>query len=73
MSPIEQRLSIDPLGYTDDHISHVAARFGYMDEPIVPPLLSMIRDAPTSRASATTRTSRISYPPSSFIEATAAT
>jgi KUP system potassium uptake protein len=43
--PVEQRLSIDPLGYTDDHISHVAARFGYMDQPIVPPLLSMIRSA----------------------------
>jgi KUP system potassium uptake protein len=43
--PPEQRLSIDPLGYTDDHISHVSARFGYMDQPIVPPLLSMIRDA----------------------------
>jgi KUP system potassium uptake protein len=43
--PVEQRLSIDPLGYTDDHISHVAARFGYMDQPIVPPLLSMIRGA----------------------------
>ena len=41
----EQRLSIDPLGYTDDHISYVSARFGYMDEPIVPPLLSRIRDA----------------------------
>jgi KUP system potassium uptake protein len=41
----EQRLSIDPLGFTDDHISYVSARFGYMDEPIVPPLLSKIRDA----------------------------
>jgi len=43
--PDEQRLTIDPLGYTDDHISHVSARFGYMDQPIVPPLLPMINDA----------------------------
>ena len=29
--PPEERLVIDDLGYTDDGISHVGARFGYMD------------------------------------------
>ena len=31
-----ERLVIDDLGYTDDGITHVSARFGYMDEPNVP-------------------------------------
>jgi KUP system potassium uptake protein len=41
------RLEIDDLGYKDDRIFHVAARFGYMDNPSVPPLLSLIRRTPT--------------------------
>jgi KUP system potassium uptake protein len=39
------RLEVDDLGYTDDQIYHVAARFGYMDTPSVPALLPLIRDA----------------------------
>jgi KUP system potassium uptake protein len=39
------RLEVDDLGYKDDRIYHVAARFGYMDTPSVPALLPLIRDA----------------------------
>jgi KUP system potassium uptake protein len=39
------RLEIDDLGYKDDRIYHVTARFGYMDTPRVPPLLPLIRAA----------------------------
>jgi KUP system potassium uptake protein len=35
------RLRIDDLGYADDGISHVGARFGYMDEPNVPGVLRL--------------------------------
>jgi KUP system potassium uptake protein len=34
--PAAERLVIDDLGYSDDGITHVSARFGYMDEPNVP-------------------------------------
>jgi KUP system potassium uptake protein len=37
-------LEIDNLGYTDDRIYHVTARFGYMDTPGVPSLLPLIRN-----------------------------
>ena len=40
-----QRLAIDPLGHEDDRITHVTARFGYMDEVNVPALLPLIREA----------------------------
>ena len=40
-----ERLEIDDLGYTDDRIYHVTARFGYMDAPSVPSLLPFIRQA----------------------------
>ncbi len=40
-----QLLAIDELGYTDDGITHVTARFGYMDKPDVPGLLPLIRAA----------------------------
>jgi KUP system potassium uptake protein len=39
------RLQIDDLGYKDDRIIHVTARFGYMDQTNVPGLLPLIRDA----------------------------
>jgi KUP system potassium uptake protein len=39
------RLEIDDLGYSDDRIYHVAARFGYADIPNVPSLLPLIRAA----------------------------
>jgi KUP system potassium uptake protein len=43
--PAEKRLQIDDLGYKDDRIIHVTARFGYMDQTNVPGLLPLIRDA----------------------------
>ena len=33
------RLDIDELGYSDDGIAHIGARFGYMDDPDVPEIL----------------------------------
>ena len=39
------RLQVDDLGYKDDRIIHVTARFGYMDQTNVPGLLPLIRDA----------------------------
>jgi len=33
--PADERLDVDDLGYTDDGIVHVTARFGYMDTPDV--------------------------------------
>ena len=45
--PAEERLHIDDLGYRQDRISHVTARFGYMDQTDVPSLLPLIRAADT--------------------------
>jgi KUP system potassium uptake protein len=43
--PPAARLKADDLGYKDDRIVHVTARFGYMDTPDVPGLLPLIRQA----------------------------
>jgi KUP system potassium uptake protein len=43
--PEAERLQVDDLGYRNDGIIHVTARFGYMDLTNVPGLLPMIRDA----------------------------
>jgi KUP system potassium uptake protein len=43
--PAEERLQIDDLGYKDDRITHVTARFGYMDQTNVPGLMPLIRAA----------------------------
>jgi KUP system potassium uptake protein len=43
--PVAQRLTIDALGHRDDRITHVTARFGYMDQVNVPALLPLIRQA----------------------------
>ena len=40
--PLADRLVIDDLGYADDGITHVGARFGYMDDPNVPEVLAGI-------------------------------
>jgi KUP system potassium uptake protein len=41
--PDEERITdIDDLGYTDDRIVHVMAKFGYMDTPDVPALLPLL-------------------------------
>jgi KUP system potassium uptake protein len=44
------RLMLDDLGYGDDGITHVGARFGYMDDPNVPEVLQLIRHAEIERA-----------------------
>src|SRR5262245_33149057 len=41
--PPAQRLTVDPLGHGDDRITHVTARYGYMDEINVPALLPLVR------------------------------
>ncbi|MGN6173360.1 MAG: potassium transporter Kup [Streptosporangiaceae bacterium] len=43
--PAAERLTIDDLGYKDDRIIHVTARFGYMDQTNVPGLLPLIAKA----------------------------
>ena len=43
--PAGKRIDLDDLGYKDDMICHVTARFGYMDTPSVPSLLPLIRAA----------------------------
>jgi KUP system potassium uptake protein len=40
-----ERLTVDDLGYKDDRIIHITARFGYMDQTNVPGLLPLIRKA----------------------------
>jgi KUP system potassium uptake protein len=39
--PESERVSIDDLGYTDDGIAHVTARFGFQDEPDLPQTLRL--------------------------------
>ena len=43
--PDADRLTVDSLGHKDDRITHVTARFGYMDQQNVPELLPLIRKA----------------------------
>jgi KUP system potassium uptake protein len=43
--PAAQRLTVDALGHQDDRITHITARFGYMDQANVPALLPLIREA----------------------------
>ncbi len=43
--PDAERITADDLGYKDDRIIHVTARFGYMDRANVPGLLPLIRKA----------------------------
>ena len=43
--PAAGRITADDLGYQDDRIIHVTARFGYMDQTNVPGLLPLIREA----------------------------
>jgi KUP system potassium uptake protein len=39
--PPDERLTIDELGYADDGITHISARFGFQDEPDVPATLRL--------------------------------
>jgi KUP system potassium uptake protein len=43
--PDAERITADDLGYKNDRILHVTARFGYMDHANVPGLLPLIRKA----------------------------
>jgi KUP system potassium uptake protein len=43
--PAAERIVVDDLGYKDDRIIHITARFGYMDHANVPGLLPLIREA----------------------------
>ncbi|MCW2952859.1 MAG: potassium transporter Kup [Conexibacter sp.] len=42
--PEQERLVLDPLGYEDDGISHLTARFGFQDSPDVPRTLMLARE-----------------------------
>jgi KUP system potassium uptake protein len=43
--PPAERVQIDDLGYSDDGISHVTARFGYIEQPNVPAALARAVEA----------------------------
>ncbi|MFD7614730.1 potassium transporter Kup [Streptomyces sp. NPDC059828] len=45
--PDDQRVAVDDLGYGDDGIIHVTARFGYMETPDVPGTLALLDPALT--------------------------
>ncbi|WP_405876196.1 MULTISPECIES: potassium transporter Kup [unclassified Streptomyces] len=45
--PAEERMTVDSLGYADDGIIHVTARFGYMETPDVPSALATLDPATT--------------------------
>jgi KUP system potassium uptake protein len=45
--PADERIVVDDLGYADDGIIHVSARFGYMEMPDVPGTLRMLDPATT--------------------------
>jgi KUP system potassium uptake protein len=45
--PAHQRITVDDLGYGDDGITHVTARFGYMETPDVPAALALLDPAAT--------------------------
>ncbi|HET7455296.1 MAG TPA: KUP/HAK/KT family potassium transporter [Solirubrobacterales bacterium] len=41
-----ERFAVDDLGYSDDGISHLTARFGYMEQPDVPTALRSAAEGP---------------------------
>ncbi len=45
--PLSDRIVVDDLGYGDDGIMHVTARFGYLDTPDVPAALDSLDPATT--------------------------
>ncbi|WP_236792715.1 potassium transporter Kup [Amycolatopsis sp. GM8] len=45
--PVNRRVVVDDLGYGDDGITHVTARFGYMETPDVPRALRHLEPAQT--------------------------
>jgi KUP system potassium uptake protein len=40
--PADERITVDPLGYGDDGITHVTVRYGYVETPNVPAALRML-------------------------------
>ncbi|MEU3644864.1 potassium transporter Kup [Lentzea sp. NPDC034063] len=48
--PLERRVQVDELGYADDGIVYVSARFGYMETPDVPAALALLDPAQTEGA-----------------------
>ena len=44
--PPDERFAVDDLGYSDDGISHLTARFGYMEQPDVPTALRCAAEGP---------------------------
>jgi len=42
----DERFAVDDLGYSDDGISHLTARFGYMEQPDVPAALRCAAEGP---------------------------
>jgi KUP system potassium uptake protein len=45
--PADERITVDDLGYADDGITHVTARYGYMETPDVPAALRTLDPAVT--------------------------
>ena len=45
--PADERVIVDDLGYADDGITHVTARYGYMETPDIPAALSTLDPAAT--------------------------
>ncbi|WP_425314603.1 KUP/HAK/KT family potassium transporter [Streptomyces bicolor] len=45
--PADRRVVVDDLGYADDGIIHVTARFGYMETPDVPGTLALLDPSAT--------------------------
>jgi KUP system potassium uptake protein len=45
--PDDERMSVDDLGFSDDGILHVTARYGYMERPDVPAALRSLDPAQT--------------------------
>ncbi|MFC1439719.1 hypothetical protein ABUW04_15785 [Streptacidiphilus sp. N1-10] len=45
--PDGQRVTVDNLGYVEDGIIHVTARFGYMETPDVPAALALLDPSDT--------------------------
>ncbi len=41
--PVEERIEVDELGYSDDGIVHVSIRFGFQDEQDIPEMLERAR------------------------------
>jgi KUP system potassium uptake protein len=48
--PLSERVVVDDLGYSDDGITHVIARFGYMETPNVPFALASLDPSMTEGA-----------------------